>query len=261
MMTILNTKFVFLFLLSCVYFYANLSQSVSWFGPKKIYKCHCDNGCEKNGSCSQNGVCQKGWFGFKCQYQDLATIENVIPNPELDNLTDRNDSTCLDQQYQELNITWNRTYVFTWLRIVVNDTTLIPYINIEFTSPSHPSQNLTCDNKRLYLVNQQTLDIKCDVTGEIQSVLISGAGVKSICSLYINGEYQDRLKHFILQGRGPGPEYFSYNDTSDRGEPIYTVLDVSKTIVSNVTIIATFDCSGKFVTLCEVEIYGGIWVK
>ncbi|KAK0065079.1 hypothetical protein Bpfe_005637, partial [Biomphalaria pfeifferi] len=53
---------------------------------------------------------------------DLATIENVIPNLELDNVTDRNDSTCLDQQYQELNVTWNETYVFTWLRIIVNDT-------------------------------------------------------------------------------------------------------------------------------------------
>uniref|UniRef100_A0A2C9LDL7 Fucolectin tachylectin-4 pentraxin-1 domain-containing protein n=1 Tax=Biomphalaria glabrata TaxID=6526 RepID=A0A2C9LDL7_BIOGL len=295
----------------------------TWFGPNDTYRCHCDNGCEKDGS--QNGVCQKGWFGFKCQYQDLATIDNVRPNQDLDKLTDRNDSTCLDQQNQLLIIQWNRTFVFTWLRIVVNDATLLSYIDVEFTSPSQPSQNLTCDNKRLYLVNQQTLDIKCDVTKEIQSVLISGAGVQSICSLYINGgrnvalrqetwqssafpipwtsslavdgnidldlehnscshtnnetsptwsvrfnaqeitryvlynrnENRDRLKNFILEGRGPGSTSFSYHDTSDTGEPIYTVLDISKTIVSNVTIIATFDDgAGKYVTLCEVEIYG-----
>ncbi|KAK0065078.1 hypothetical protein Bpfe_005636, partial [Biomphalaria pfeifferi] len=64
---------------------------------------------------------------------------------------------------------------------------LLPHINIKFTSPSLPTQNLTCKNKRLYLVNQQTLDIKCNVTEEIQSVIIWGDGVQAICSLYING--------------------------------------------------------------------------
>ncbi|KAK6991354.1 hypothetical protein BgiMline_014725, partial [Biomphalaria glabrata] len=296
-----------------------------WFGPNSIYKCHCDNGCENDGSCSQNGVCQKGWFGLKCQYQDLATIENVIRNQELNKLTDRSDSTCLDHQNQELIIQWNRTFVFTWLRIVVNDATLLSYINIEFTRPSPTSQNLTCDNKRLYLVNPQTLDIKCDVTKEIQRVIISVSGVKSMCSLYINGgrnvglkqftwqssnwtkdwissvavdgctysnitqnscshtnndtsptwsvrfnaseitryiiynrnENKNRLKHFILQGSGFGSNNFTYQDETDIDENVYTVLDISKTIVSNVTIIATFkDGNAKYLTLCEVEIYG-----
>ncbi|KAK0065076.1 hypothetical protein Bpfe_005634, partial [Biomphalaria pfeifferi] len=70
--------------------------------------------------------------------------------------------------------------------------------------------------------------------------------------------YQVRLSNFTLEGRGPGSEYFFHNDTSVSEEPKYTVLDVSKTIVSNVTIVATYadGSNEKFLTLCEVEIYG-----
>ncbi|KAK6991351.1 hypothetical protein BgiMline_014722, partial [Biomphalaria glabrata] len=49
---------------------------------------------------------------------DLTVLDGTILSPNNDILTDRNDSTCLSQP---VTVNFNRTYVFTWLRLTVKD--------------------------------------------------------------------------------------------------------------------------------------------
>ncbi|KAH9494750.1 hypothetical protein Btru_017789, partial [Bulinus truncatus] len=255
----------------------------AWFGPNNKYKCNCETSCNTDGTCTNNGKCNSGWFGLKCQYQDLVVQSLTTISTSADKLTDRNDTTCLETD-RDVVIDFNRNFVFTWLRIVINNETLLSTLTVQFKKGK--DQPITdCDQKRFYLVGNLTLDIRCYLKEEIQQVIVSGTGVKSLCSLYINGgrnvalkqdtyqtsnysdstrSYdsslavdgdQDRLRGFTLEANGSTNDLFTYQDTSTSniGLPVYTVLDAKKRTIQDVTIKSR---SGQMLALCEVEIYG-----
>uniref|UniRef100_A0A2C9KIR2 EGF-like domain-containing protein n=1 Tax=Biomphalaria glabrata TaxID=6526 RepID=A0A2C9KIR2_BIOGL len=108
------------FLVCVLCFRLTVSQD-GWFGPNKEFKCHCEYSCSSDGTCLGNGKCARGWFGLKCQHQDLTVLENTILSPNNDVLTDRDDNTCLSPTVKTITVTFNRTYVFTWLSLTVED--------------------------------------------------------------------------------------------------------------------------------------------
>ncbi|XP_055884514.1 uncharacterized protein LOC106056033 [Biomphalaria glabrata] len=192
-MDVLRNTPAFLVCLLC--FEAAIAQD-GWFGPNKEFRCHCESSCSSDGTCLGNGKCARGWFGLKCQHQDLTVLENTILSPNNNVLTDRDDSTCLSQP---VTVTFNRTYVLTWLRLVVKDLALLPGFTIQFSKTTTATLKLECLNQKYFLVDYDTFDIQCDLPEAIQTVIITGIGQTSLCSLYINGGRSIALKQKTAQ--------------------------------------------------------------
>ncbi|KAH9494734.1 hypothetical protein Btru_017742 [Bulinus truncatus] len=169
-----------------------------WFGDRCSYICHCDTSCDQTGECiGTNKKCARGWFGYKCQYQDLLTLPTLTLesslNQTLEAISDRDDTTCLDSHLSVGNLTfkWDTSYVFTWLRLAVNDENLMSSFSINF---EQDTKKLTCDKKHLYKINNSTMDIRCLASGKFNQITFTGLGLTSLCSLYINGGRNVALK-------------------------------------------------------------------
>ncbi|KAH9494738.1 hypothetical protein Btru_017751 [Bulinus truncatus] len=154
------------------------------------YMCHChDNDtCDIDGQCL-NG-CETGWFGLGCQYQDLVnnndvSIELNPPQSRADWLTDGNDSTCNpSKDLQTIKFIWSGVFYFSWLRVKYNYSSLNYSVTFSFASNY---QELSCTNQKLLVINGTTVDYTCNISETIQSLTVSGPGVKALCSIYVSG--------------------------------------------------------------------------
>ncbi|KAH9489055.1 hypothetical protein Btru_059356 [Bulinus truncatus] len=172
-----------------------------WFGPKCQYLCHCSCGtCDESGQCSSK--CAPGWFGLKCQYRDLASIPEValtttpqyIPTALL---TDFDDKTCnTDPALQSVKISWPTAYPFSWTRFKVKDAAFRQELNIDLITES--GQTLKC-NPLVTNLDDTTVDYRCNISETVQHVVISGFGVKSLCSVSISGGRNVALKQTATQ--------------------------------------------------------------
>ncbi|KAI8773659.1 multiple epidermal growth factor domains protein 11, partial [Biomphalaria glabrata] len=183
----------------CILCFQTVESQDGWFGPNKEFKCHCESSCSSDGTCQGNGKCARGWFGLKCQHQDLTILENTVTTPNISMLTDRDDRTCMNISGQTIVITFNRTYVFTCLRATVNESASLPGLTVQFSKTTSMTSKLECLNQKYFLVDKATLDIQCDLTEAIQSVIITGTGQTSLCLLYINGGRNVALKQRTWQ--------------------------------------------------------------
>ncbi|KAH9487867.1 hypothetical protein Btru_067836 [Bulinus truncatus] len=289
----------FLCLLKCLILtlYTVSACEPGWFGDSCSYMCHCVTTCDQTGECTgTNNTCVRGWFGYKCQYQDLLTLPTLTVvsslNHTLDEISDRDDTTCLSSNSSVRNLTfkWNTPYVFTWLRLVVDNENLLTSFSIEF---GKDTQKLTCNNRRLYLINNLTLDIRCDVYDIINQITVTGLGLPSLCSLYINGGrnialkqqtsmssvYENftsskavdgntddsrvwRLNGFMLIAQLENVTVLSHSDKYEKSvKRTYTILDESTKKISSVNIYG--NKSKDVLHFCEVEIFGecaaGTW--
>ncbi|XP_059172022.1 uncharacterized protein LOC131953048 [Physella acuta] len=157
-------------------------QGVKWFGPNSKYMCHCeDDQCDVSGQCVNGSKCARGWFGIKCQYVDLASGLSDV-------LTDGDDSTCTSDTDIAI-VDLREKFPFTWLRLVVIDPEASKQLKVSF----HDYQNhgtpsvIQCSGMKLSYINNKTLDIRCDLSVMVNQVIVSGGGVKSLCSIYISG--------------------------------------------------------------------------
>ncbi|KAH9490869.1 hypothetical protein Btru_033713 [Bulinus truncatus] len=194
-------SFALLFLLCC-YKQSQAACTFGWFGPNCQYKCHCDTSgqCDVTGQCSTK--CAAGWFGLKCQYQDLTALPGVTvtttPSQTTSTwLNDGDDVTCNDDQsLQSLKISWNTSNPFTWMRIKVKE----PTAKLEFTITTTTANSQTLDCEPLIsVIDDTTIDFRCDVNDTIQQVIVTGYGVKYVCSLYMNGGRNVALRQTAVQ--------------------------------------------------------------
>ncbi|CAG5135120.1 unnamed protein product [Candidula unifasciata] len=171
-----------------------------WFGTSCQYKCHCRlDFCEfVDGSCTQGVSCASGWFGPACQYEDLVqseTLDQSLLPPFV--VRDSNDNTCVDDSTQMVIIVWTIPYQFTWLKAVVKDPDVLSRLSLHFKTDS--SQSVNCTNHQQARVNDRTVDIHCDLSEMVKQVIITGEGVKYLCSVYISGGRNVALKQRTTQ--------------------------------------------------------------
>ncbi|KAH9494709.1 hypothetical protein Btru_017653 [Bulinus truncatus] len=194
--------FIFACTVSCITLClaVNISAcNTGWFGSKCQYLCHCDSrgSCDVNGKCSNK--CASGWFGFNCQYQDLTKNTQAIlsTKPEQDIptwLTDWDDATCnADQSLQALNISWPKEQSFTWLRVKVTNASANLGLALTFIPALARSPIIRC-NPLITVLDDTTIDFRCNVTSLIRTIVITGSGLKSLCSVYVSGGRNVALK-------------------------------------------------------------------
>ncbi|CAL1546987.1 unnamed protein product [Lymnaea stagnalis] len=203
MSTIQFTFAVFLLMTCSSRVHSQICEA-GWFGSKCQFQCHCTSPCHSiTGQCQGKSTCLKGWFGNACQYRDLAHVSscNIVLNPRQPFsswVTDRNDSTCNeDVTLESVALSWSTSVPFTWMRLTLNESVILRSLRVSFTSKT--SSNATCIDTKLYLINNKTVDIRCKVIVDTTSVIIEGQGVKSLCSLYINGGRNVALKQNSAQ--------------------------------------------------------------
>ncbi|KAK0065110.1 cell death abnormality protein 1 [Biomphalaria pfeifferi] len=182
---------IFLFLL-CV-LVTTKACTLGWFGSKCQFMCHCSafGICDDTGRCLTK--CDNGWFGQSCQYQDLATIPGAtitaVPQQKtLTWLTDRDETTCNQSaNLTTIQISWDTSFPFTWLRLNINSPALTTIFTVTLKTTNH--LDISCNKLAITIVDSTTVDLRCDMglNETVTQIILTGPGVKSICSLYING--------------------------------------------------------------------------
>ncbi|CAG5114849.1 unnamed protein product [Candidula unifasciata] len=173
----------------CVVFASSMTGCASsWFGPNCKYKCRCeDNNCDKDGMCTEKFTCVRGWFGPSCQYDDIAyQFGDVVE------LTDGNDKTCVPASVEKsTTLNLNVSFIFTWMRVVVSKPKFRSQIKAKFTSNSNATE---CRNRTYTTVDSITMDIHCEIADPIDEIVLSGDGVRYLCSVYVSGGRNLALK-------------------------------------------------------------------
>ncbi|CAG5126796.1 unnamed protein product, partial [Candidula unifasciata] len=101
---------------------------------------------------------------------DLAYNRSAIGE-----ITDGNDGTCGTNGKITITVDLDRPYIFTWLRVRFSRAGVLPTVDVAF---SYNSGIFFCHNPRRSSLDSQTMDIYCDVGSLIDSVFLSGSGVK-----------------------------------------------------------------------------------
>ncbi|CAL1537367.1 unnamed protein product [Lymnaea stagnalis] len=172
-----------------------------WFGSSCQYKCRCTNHlCTTDGECPDGDQCEQMWFGPACQYEDLVRVGQVRTTPptKLDIVTDGSDRTCLTN-ITSLELVWNTSYPFTWLRITGLYAVVMPGYHVTFKDSKNSTVN--CTDQRNNRVNSRTADIFCDLNVTVQEIHIAGAKGEAmdVCSFYVSGGQNVALKQNATQ--------------------------------------------------------------
>ncbi|BFZ21376.1 hypothetical protein BsWGS_24415 [Bradybaena similaris] len=172
-----------------------------WFGSKCQYKCRCaDQKCNAfDGNCLDGVKCMPGWFGPACQYEDLvksATLDQNLLPPFV--VRDGNDHTCVDDSTQQVVVSLTIPYEFTWLRAVVKDPEFLSTMSLHFKT-GESADFIDCTDRQQARVSETTMDIHCDMRTLVKQVILTGEGVKYLCSLYISGGRNEALKQRTTQ--------------------------------------------------------------
>uniref|UniRef100_A0A2C9KLM6 Uncharacterized protein n=1 Tax=Biomphalaria glabrata TaxID=6526 RepID=A0A2C9KLM6_BIOGL len=150
------------------------------------YACRCVNQCDANGNCiGTPNSCSEGWFGQACQYRDVglnATIESLPAARFRSNLPSTDCSSFSGLQY--INLTWSKSVPFTWMRIRVFNQTSFKNISLSMTNSAI---NVSCNKIQIFEVDNQTLDIQCDIPVNITSLRLDGDIVQETCTVLVNG--------------------------------------------------------------------------
>ncbi|KAK6961404.1 stabilin-2-like isoform X2, partial [Biomphalaria glabrata] len=161
----------------------------NWFGPNCQFKCHCNNGCSLTGECTTDGVCEGGYFGYLCQYRDLAKeLDQTAPE-----LTDNEDTTCLNDNPQSVSIQM-LPGPFSFFRVVVNKARaeavdLITFELLNFNT------KVTCeDGSYSYKTELFIKYFYCMTATSVTHLVLSGNGVSYLCTVNIGGGRNLALK-------------------------------------------------------------------
>ncbi|KAH9492067.1 hypothetical protein Btru_026734, partial [Bulinus truncatus] len=153
------------------------------------YQCHCDRRClDSSGLCQPSDKCSMGWFGLRCQYKDLMTLDGAIltgsPRQQLNYINDNNGETCVTSVIS-VTVTWKTEYHLTWTRLVFRDTIPVIKLNMLYIT-QQAKTHVPCKHQRLYIVDTKTLDIRCLDNVATSSMIIEGT-LTDLCSMYISG--------------------------------------------------------------------------
>ncbi|GFO49824.1 multiple epidermal growth factor-like domains 10 [Plakobranchus ocellatus] len=165
---------------------AQQCTQVGSFGDRCQFQCHCaaNTACDlSNGACS--GGCDPQWFGPACQYDVSEVTVNGGSGSDLPWLTDNDDTTCNNGNVQSITVRLNTPHPLSWVRIVVRNAAYLKRFQLSYQADGSQAST-PCVDPRSAKVNDVTLDISCPTSGVVSQVMLSGATVLELCSLYIS---------------------------------------------------------------------------
>ncbi|KAK0046241.1 tyrosine-protein kinase receptor Tie-2 [Biomphalaria pfeifferi] len=153
-----------------------------------VLPCHCTTSCN-NGLCSGSGQCQSGWFGPRCQYNDLAKAKDATvilsQRNASSNLHDNNEYTC-EYNVSDVTVKWETNYPLTWIRLITNKLNYNPNVRIRYKTNVSDTDFTSCKQQKLQLATDSTFDVWCQDKVNVMAIKIEGK-FASLCSLYISG--------------------------------------------------------------------------
>ncbi|KAH9487967.1 hypothetical protein Btru_066877 [Bulinus truncatus] len=176
-----------------------------WFGPNCKFMCQCADGCNTDGTCKSQR-CYYYWSGYKCQYQFLdlggkikVTSENsaISPNPWIDS----DDFSCIfDGSIKLIAITLLTKVPFFFIRLAVGDAALVNKFTVSFEDNSDiVVKRVPCRRQAFTVVNNRSVEIRCENAGFVNKIILEGEGVTSLCSIYISRGRNVALKQSAEQ--------------------------------------------------------------
>ncbi|KAI8775888.1 multiple epidermal growth factor domains protein 6, partial [Biomphalaria glabrata] len=157
----------------------------NWTGPDCNFLCFCqDDRCHTTGKCEETFNCKDGYFGFACQYSDIAFFKE---NGTTSVLTDNDVRTCIqDETTSSVTVPMvaNR---FTFLHAVFTvsglaDVLKLSDITLKFNT------NVKCADIKFIPLDSITLEIYCNNSeSNLTSVTLSGTNVNSLCDVHVSG--------------------------------------------------------------------------
>ncbi|CAL1536336.1 unnamed protein product [Lymnaea stagnalis] len=169
------------------------------FGENCNLPCHCkDKKCDENGQCKEHSSCEEGWFGARCQYQDLAVKGQLttVPkhNPEL--ITDADDATCL-LELKNLHFNFTEPLTFTWMRLSVLEPDY--HITASLMFLDEGGHEVSCTDMVEDIIDKRTTDIYCQLNTTVTYVNITLKEPRSVCSVSISGGRNTALNQWTYQ--------------------------------------------------------------
>ncbi|KAH9515230.1 hypothetical protein Btru_013958 [Bulinus truncatus] len=244
------------------------------------YKCHCDRPCDgTDGLCPKSSKCVTGWFGLRCQYLDLVTVDGAIltmnPSQEYTGwLTDRDDVTCnTDPHLKSVTVTWNRAYPLTWIRISMSSFGRnIAYKQTATQTSTHTEASLKRPASLAVDGNTDSdyYKLSCSHTGPLDytprfELKLQSAYVVNRFVLY-NREptsviVSKRIKGFLIQTHDDSNKVVGqYKDNSSSYSLVYYINVNSSSPVTSISIneteVLTPTDLHPILTICELEAYG-----
>ncbi|KAH9494596.1 hypothetical protein Btru_019958 [Bulinus truncatus] len=162
--------------------------AVGWFGPNCRYKCHCTDGCDRQGNCL-GSTCETGWFGHLCQYKNLVNrdfSEVTSDEVSVDQVIDGVDETCvmLTEMKTHISVQFNHPIVFTFLRLHTDKANIL---NASMKLELSDKRSVSCDNNnKALIVNVNNLDIYCHLNDSVVGITITLDPI-NLCSMYVSG--------------------------------------------------------------------------
>ncbi|XP_013075148.2 uncharacterized protein LOC106061530 [Biomphalaria glabrata] len=172
---------------------AEVNCGTKWFGPKCQFMCQCQDGCDTQGQCLGTKECNEDWIEHACQYRSIPFITetfgiNNVGSPASSILQDEDDSTCLnDDEIRSVKILMFPKIVFLWIRLVVDNADLVDKITVHGEDTSDVlTKEFDCLRQQFTIVNNKTVYIRCDMNGAVNSIILKGEGLTSLCTIQIN---------------------------------------------------------------------------
>ncbi|BFZ15391.1 hypothetical protein BsWGS_18430 [Bradybaena similaris] len=163
-----------------------------WFGESCKYQCHCNSSATclaLTGECPPSDMCVRGYFGPGCQYYDLAYESSTQSYA-----TDGDDRTCNPLTVATpIVIEWEQEHAYRWIRVVLSSPGQFRNFNLRL------NRNMNCTNKRLFPVDEFTVDVYCTIFDPIDRLELYGRASDTVCSIYVTPGRNFALKQAASQ--------------------------------------------------------------
>ncbi|KAH9487512.1 hypothetical protein Btru_074125 [Bulinus truncatus] len=150
------------------------------------FVCRCaENRCQPTGECYANAACDYGYFGYACQYVDVARGAGIRQDFHV--LTDDNGQTCLSNQKTldvNISIQPNR---FTFAHLEFRNQSYLDLMGDFEMTLLNRNVSVPCLNMSLIMLKDNVLEVHCRKTAHVTTVRLTGSIIPYLCTVYISG--------------------------------------------------------------------------
>ncbi|KAI8775873.1 multiple epidermal growth factor domains protein 10 isoform X7 [Biomphalaria glabrata] len=156
----------------------------NYFDPMCRYTCNCKATCSLLGYCDDNG-CKRGYFGYHCQYRDLATHWDLPTTI----YTDGDDTTCQDDDTVTSVKIPMPIMTMTFFMVTISPEPTSKEMLEEMTYELEQNgKKIMCDNWNVTnFIDNNIIYVYCLTSVNVTSITLHGKAVALLCTVNISG--------------------------------------------------------------------------